>query len=189
MAIFVLSDLLFTVVSIVVSPASSQTGTARPLGTIPAHEAELALAGLALGVLALGIYGKAGVPVALLLPAMTILLDLDHLPAFLGVAQPIRPAHSLIFLAVVVVATSVALRRLDFGVVALSAFAGHMAIDTGVIPAFSPLSFQDFSLAPYRLTSLVTAVLLAFIAGYLMRRSLPRPPGAEHLLRGSKGGS
>ncbi len=140
------------------------------MSAIPIHEIELAAAGLVLGLVALGVYGKGGVSVSLLLPALVILLDLDHFPSFFGIAQPIRPAHSLVFLAIDMTITTLILRRIDFGLIVMSAFAGHLGVDSGLIPPFSPFSFQYVQLEQLHLPLLALSVASSFAAGYLMRK-------------------
>jgi hypothetical protein len=162
--------LAFTAVSLLASPQAANIGSARPFSTIPTHEIELLAAGVILGVLALAAFGRGGVATALLLPALVVLLDLDHLPSFLGIAQPIRPAHSLVFLFADVVITTIILMRFDFSLIAVSAFTGHLGIDTGLVPPFSPFSFQYFQLDPYRVPLIVASAFFAFAAGYIMRR-------------------
>lgn len=169
-AVFTLLVLAFTVVALVVSSPSSRIGAARPLEAIPLHEVELGAAALVLGVLALGVYGRGGFAAPTLLVGLVILLDLDHFPSFLGIAQPIRPAHSFVFIAVDVAATAIILRRMDFGLIAMSAFSAHLGIDDGIFPPFSPVSFQYAQLDPIHLPLLVASGVLAFAAGYLMRR-------------------
>jgi hypothetical protein len=166
--------IFFTLLSLLISLPSAKIGTARPFGEIPVHEIELGAVGVLFGAVALGIYGRGGAPVALMLPAEAILLDLDHLPAFLGISQPIRPAHSVVFLAVDAVLTAIVLRRLDFSLIAMSAFAGHLGIDAGLLPPFSPLSFDYINVDPYRVPLLTISVLMAFAAGYLLRKNRRR---------------
>jgi len=172
--IFVLLALLFTLISLLISPPSTQVGSARPFGEIPIHEVELGGLGALLGAVALGIYGQGGAVVALMLPALSILVDLDHLPSFLGIAQPIRPAHSIFFLVADIALTAIVLRRMDFSLIAMSAFAGHLGIDTGLAPPLSPISFDYVQLDPYRVPLLVISTITAFAAGYLLRRSRRR---------------
>ena len=168
--LFIALDLIFTVLALLTAPASANIGTARAMSTVPFHELELGVAGLVLGVVAVWIYGRGGAAPALLLPSLVILLDLDHTPALLGLAQPIRPAHSLLFLALDVTITTIILRRVDFGLLVVSAFSGHIGVDTGVIPPYSPVSFQYVGIAPYHALMLAISVLAAFSAGYFMRR-------------------
>jgi hypothetical protein len=167
---FVALVLVFTAVSLVVSSPDDQVGVARGLSDIPIRELELGAAGTLLGVLALGIYGRGGIAVALLLPALVILVDLDHLPSFLGIAQPIRPAASLVFLTVDVALTTTILRRVDFGLVVMSAFTGHLGLETGLIPPFSPFSFSYYEVNAYSIPLITISAILAFTAGHMMRR-------------------
>lgn len=162
--------LLFTAVSVRLAPPSVDVGGARPVETIPPHLLELGGFGALLGVAALWVYGRGGVWVALLLPAMVVLLDLDHLPVFLGIAQPIRPAHSVVFLAADLTITTIILRRFDFNLIVVSAFLGHMGVDAGLFPPFSPFSFDYYQLDQYRLPLIVGSALLALAAGFLWRR-------------------
>jgi len=92
------------------------------------------------------------------------------LPSFLGVAQPIRPAHSLVFLTMDVAITTIILRRVEFGLVAMSAFTGHLGVDTGLIPPFSPFSFLYLDLSEYHIPLITSSIFLALTAGYLMRK-------------------
>ena len=170
LAVYVALVLAFTVVSLLVSPLSSQVGSARPLGTIPLHEVELGGLGLALGAVALGVYGRGGAGAAVLFPSLVVLLDLDHLPAFIGLSQPIRPAHSVLFLILDVAMTAIVLRRVDAGLLVMSAFTGHLSVDTGTLPPLSPISFQYFQFDSIRLPLAVLSVVLALAAGALMRR-------------------
>ena len=175
-------DLFFTAVSLFLAPAASQVGTARPTDTILGHELEMAGLGVALGVGAAALYGRRGLPLGLLAVLSIVLLDLDHVPAFIGLAQPIRPAHSIFFIMLVLGMVAVAVRRLDVGLVVLSAFLGHLAVDSGVVPPLSPFSFAFASIDPYRGLFLAAAVLTALLAGLLVRRSAGRGTGERAAL-------
>ena len=115
-------------------------------------------------------YGRRGLPMVLLVPALTVLLDLDHLPAYLGFIQPIRPAHSVIFLVAAVALAAIEIRRLDVALVVLSAIVGHLGIDTGLFPLLAPVSYDYFQFDPYRVWLLGGAGLVAIIAGVMVRR-------------------
>ena len=108
--------------------------------------------------------------------AFVPLLDLDHLPSVLGVEQPIRPAHSLGFLAIgLVVLYFVAARgRPEIPVIAASAFLAHIASDTGLFAFYVPVSFNYVSLNEFRIPFALGAVGLAILAGYLKSRRLKR---------------
>lgn len=170
-AIFVGIDLLFTAVSLFLAPAATQIGGVRPTDTIPAHELAMVGLGVVLGAGAAAFYGRRGLPLVLLTVALIVLLDLDHIPAYMGMAQPIRPAHSVVFIILVLGLIGATVRRLDVSLVVLSAFLGHLAVDSGIVPPLSPFSFEYASIDPYRALFLVGAVLAALGAGFLVRRS------------------
>jgi hypothetical protein len=170
LAIFTVLVLLITGVSVLVGSPDVKVGSPRPLDTVPVHLLELAGFGIVLGIPVLGIYGRKGIGLAVLIPAMVVLLDLDHLPVFLGIAQPIRPAHSLVFLIGDMVATTIVLRRLDFNLIIMSAFAGHLSVDTGLLPPLAPLSFQYVQLDQYRIPLVLSSMILAILVGYVLRR-------------------
>ena len=168
--LFCLVVLAFTAAGVVSAPSAEQIGITRPLGSIPPHLAELAGFGLMLGGASALVYGRKGIPLVILVPVLTVSLDLDHLPAYLGFAQPIRPAHSFVFIAVMLVIMATTIKRPEFELVTLSAVLGHLGIDTGLFPPFSPLSFYYASLDPYRIAFLIGAGGAALAAGYLLRR-------------------
>jgi hypothetical protein len=162
--------LVFTAVSLVVSPQQAQIGRFRPIATIPAHLIVLILLGAALGVVSSIVARKPGFTFLVLFPVLVVLTDIDHLPSMLDIAQPIRPAHSFIFVALAVVVTAMVIRRPDIEAIVLSAFLAHLSADTGLFPPFSPVSFQYYSLASYSLTFLTASVVFALLAGFLKRR-------------------
>lgn len=170
LAIFTVLVLLITGISVLVGSPDVKVGSPRPLDTVPVHLLELAGFGIVLGIPILGICGRKGIGLAVLIPAMVVLLDLDHLPVFLGIAQPIRPAHSLVFLVTDMAATTIILRRLDFNLIIMSAFAGHLSVDTGLLPPLAPFSFQYIQLDQYRLPLVISSMILAILAGYIWRR-------------------
>jgi hypothetical protein len=160
--------LLFAVVSLYASPPASQTGTLRALPTIPSHVLELVGGGVVLGLLVYAISRR--LDFVLLIPSVVVLTDLDHLPAALGLAQPIRPAHSIIFIVTAFILVATIIKRLDLSFAVMSGFFIHLSIDTGQFPPFSPLSFDYYRLGNYLGIFLVLAVASALAAGYLGRR-------------------
>lgn len=166
--------LCFTVLGVLIAPQQAQVGKTRPEITIPSHLVELAGVGALLGAGAAIFYGRRGLPLVLLTPTLTVLLDLDHLPAYLGIAQPIRPAHSLIFIVVVLILTTIVIRRPDFDLVVLSAVMGHMGVDTGFFAPLAPFTFDYVSLDSYRLLLIIGAGVAALAAGILVRRGTMR---------------
>ena len=167
--IYALVVLAFTLLGMLLSPQAAQVGGTRPDETIPGHVAELGLFGLLLGIMFVGIAGKRALPLVVATPIMTVLLDADHLPAYLGYAQPIRPAHSLIFLVVVLAIVATTIKALDMDLIVLSAFLGHLAIDSGQFAPFSPISFAYFQLDPFRISFGVCALLCTVAAGLVLR--------------------
>jgi hypothetical protein len=162
--------LAFTGLGILIGPQEAQVGGTRPGDTIPGHLVELAAFGLLLGLGCMVIYGKKGIPLVFLTSILTVLLDIDHLPAYMGLAEPIRPAHSLVFIIVALAATAVTIKAFDIDLIVVSAFMGHMAVDTGLFAPFSPISFDYVQLDPYRLPFALGAILCALAAGVILRR-------------------
>ncbi|HYC11591.1 MAG TPA: hypothetical protein VEC02_02895 [Nitrososphaerales archaeon] len=162
--------LAFTVIGMAVAPPDAQVGAARPANDIPVHLSELLAFGLLLGAMSAVIGGIRGLPLVILAPMLVVLLDLDHLPAYIGLAQPIRPAHSFVFIAVAVVCTAIVLRRLDLELALLSAFTGHLAVDEGLFAPFSPLSYGYVLLDQYRLPLIACSLAAALLSGYFLRR-------------------
>jgi hypothetical protein len=114
---------------------------------------------------------KLDLGLVILVPALVVLTDLDHLPAFLGLAQPIRPAHSIIFILCTVALMATVIRKPDVEFASLSAFFAHLSVDTGVFPAFSPVSFQYYDIGEFRILALLAAVAFALAAGLAMRHN------------------
>lgn len=161
--------LVFTLLGVIFGPTAAQVGSTRPDDTIPGHVLELAGFGLLLGLGCLAVYGMKGLPFVFLTLVLTPLLDIDHIPIYIGYAQTIRPAHSLVFIVVVLAITAVTIGGLDLELVIVSAFMGHLAVDTGIFAPLSPLSFQYIQLDPYRPAFAVGAMLCALAAGAVMR--------------------
>ena len=169
LVLYLVLILLFTGLGILFAPSSAQVGSTRPEDTIPEHLLALTGFGLLLGIGGMLIYGRKGLPLVVLTPVLTVGLDLDHLPAYLGYSQTIRPAHSLVFFAAALVLTAIMIKAPDMELVVASAFMGHMAVDTGLFAPFSPISFQYFPLGPYRLAFAGGALLCALGAGAILR--------------------
>jgi hypothetical protein len=164
--LFSLLVLAFTVIAMYASPASSQTGTFRALDEIPDHVLLLAAGGVALGLLTTLVFRRLDLTIIVVIPAYVVLLDLDHLPSALGLAQPVRPAHSFVFLVVAFVLMATVIRRIDLSFAVMSAFFAHVGIDTGIFAPFSPLSFSYYSLSEYDWAFYVLAVASALATGY-----------------------
>lgn len=169
--IYVGIALIFTGLGIAFGPSAAQVGATRPTDTIPSHLAALAGFGLILGILGMIIYGRRALHLVFLMPALTVLLDIDHLPIYLGYAETIRPAHSVVFIITALAVTAITIKALDIELVMASAFMGHLAVDTGIFAPFSPLSFSYIQLAPFRLPLALGAVAAALAAGVVLRRA------------------
>lgn len=174
-AIYILLVTAFTLGSLVLGSPEVNVGGIRPAGTIPLHLLELGLTGALLGVVSSLLYGRRQIATVFLLPILVVALDLDHLPIYLGAAQPIRPAHSLLFLLADVAVTALVVRKPGFSLLGASAFLGHLAADTGIFPALSPVSFEYFPLQPLQVPLAVGSLLLALLAGLLLRRAQNLP--------------
>lgn len=181
--IFVFMVFLFTLMGVLLAPAQAKTGSTRTSGTIPTHVEALAGFGLLLGGLAALLYGREGFHLVILIPSLTVLLDLDHIPIYLGIAQTIRPAHSIPFIILTVTITAITVKRLDIDMAILSAFMGHLGIDTGQFAPFSPITFSYIQLDPYRGAFLIAAGAAAALAGVVIRarrrRGLPHHSVAD----------
>jgi hypothetical protein len=167
-ALYVSLVLIFTVISIYSSPQASETGTFRALSAIPPHVLALVAGGTVLGLLAFAIFRR--LDLVLLIPSVVVLTDLDHLPSALGIAQPIRPAHSIVFIVTAFVLVATIIRRLDLSFAVMSGFFIHLSIDTGQFPPFSPLSFNYYTLGNYQTVFVGLALASGLLAGYLGKR-------------------
>ncbi|MDA4127880.1 MAG: hypothetical protein OK422_00210 [Thaumarchaeota archaeon] len=169
-AVFIAVALAFTMVSVLTSDIHFKIGIFRPLSAIPPHLAALAGVGLAVGIVACLFSMRFSLKLILLSIVLTLLFDLDHLPSAVGIAQPIRPAHSLLFLGIVILAELVILRK-PLGTAALigAAFLGHIATDSGVFPLLYPFSLHYFQLGSTYPWLYLAAFVLAAMAGVLTR--------------------
>ena len=163
--------LLSTLVSLYTSPQYTRTGTFRSIPTIPFRVLILALLGLGLGLTVSVAQRKLDVGLAILVPSLVVLTNLDHLPAYLGLAQPTRPAHSVIFIIWTVALMATVIRKTGVELASLSAFFAHLSVDTGLFPPFSHVSFQYYDLGEFRIPFLLAAVAFALAAGLAMKHS------------------
>ncbi|MGH2638519.1 MAG: hypothetical protein ACRDF4_04455 [Rhabdochlamydiaceae bacterium] len=166
---FVAIDLALTLIFFGFSSASAHVGTLRPEATIAPKVLELAAVGAGVGLIASLASRAFDFSFVTFGAAFMVLLDLDHLPSVFGIDQPIRPAHSLAFLAItVVVLYFIAGRsRPEVPVIATATFMAHIASDTGVFAFYAPISFSYISLNEFRVPLAIGAVCFAIIAGYL----------------------
>lgn len=95
----------------------------------------------------------------------------------MGLAQPIRPTHSVIFIASAVILVAIIIRRADMEAAIMSGFFAHLAIDTGLFLAFSPVDFTYYDLSSYQSLFIVAAVVCAVAAGFFAsKRRGPAEP-------------
>ncbi len=163
---------IFTGASLLVSSSEVRIGTFRPLTEIPVHEIALLAVSLTISAFALIANRKFDFSLLLLPPVFVIFLDIDHLPSALGMTQPIRPAHSIFFIAVFSLLLFLVLRKpFSFSVLSVSSFAGHLSVDNGVFALLAPFSFKYYSIASFKPELLILSLSLAVIAGYLHAKS------------------
>jgi hypothetical protein len=175
--VFLAVDLGLTLVFFGISSPSVHIGTLRPVATIPLKLLELAGAGLAVGLVASLLAKRIDLGLITLAVAFTGLLDIDHLPSLFGVEQPIRPAHSIAFLAITLVGLGLVARgRYDIQAIFVASFFAHMASDSGVFAFFAPISFNYFSIQDYRIPLALGSVAFALLAGHLNLKLRPRVP-------------
>jgi hypothetical protein len=171
-ALIVAIDLVLTLIFFAVSAGPARIGTLRPLDTIPSKGLELILVGAGVGLAACISARRFDPSLLALAIAFVVLLDVDHLPSVFGVEQPIRPAHSFAFLAVEAVALGLAFRRRpELILLAVAAFFGHVAGDTGIFALYAPFSFGYSSIDAYRVPFGVIAAVFGLGAGAVSRRT------------------
>lgn len=174
-AVIVALDLAITVIFFALSGASARIGTLRPVSTIPAKGLELVLVGAAVGLVACVTEWRVDLSVLTLAVAFVGLIDADHLPSALGIAQPIRPAHTFAFLALEVVVLAAAFRgRPELPLLAVAAWFGHVAGDTGEFALFAPFSFAYSSLGDFRVVFAIIAAVFALATGFVVKRRKTR---------------
>jgi hypothetical protein len=172
-ALIVAIDAVVTLIFFGLSAGPARVGTLRPLGTIPPKVLELVLVGAGVGLAASVGARRLDFTLLALAMAFVALLDIDHLPSFFGIGQPIRPAHSFAFLAVEVSALGLAFRkRPELALLAVSAFFGHVAGDSGIFALFAPFSFDYSSIDAYKVPFGMVAVVFALAAGYVGRHRI-----------------
>ena len=169
-AVYALLVVAFTILGVAFAPIGAQVGGARPLGSIPLHLILLVAFGAAMSTATMLAAGRLDLPLALSIPAAVVLTDLDHIPSFLGLQQPIRPAHSLVFAAVAFATIAMALRNPALGAATLSGFFAHLSVDSGLFPPFAPLSFSYYDLSQLKVAMAALSLVLAVCAGLFARR-------------------
>jgi hypothetical protein len=173
--VFLVINLGVTLLSILLSSPTAQIGSLRPLGTILPKLGELAFVGVGLGFVSSITRQHLDLVLISLSAAFVALMDLDHLPSVFGLAEPIRPAHSIGFFFLIVAALSVFIKKQpEVELTFAASFFGHLAADTGIYAPLAPLSFEYVPLEGYMLPFAVGAVVFALIAGLVRRRKQER---------------
>jgi hypothetical protein len=179
-AVILVLDLAVTVAFFGVSEASVRIGTLRSVSTLPAKALELVLVGAGVGTLACVAERRLDVSLLTLAVAFVALIDVDHLPSVFGIAQPIRPTHTLAFLTVeVFVLWATFKSRRELIPLAIAAWFGHNAGDTGVFALFAPFSFAYSPLGLYVAPFAIASAAFALLTGYVSRRR--QEPRSAHL--------
>lgn len=163
-------SLAVTLVSLPLSSSEFKIGVLRPLSTVPLHEFVVVASALVVGVFASFSYRKLALDLTSLSIAIVVLLDIDHLPSFFNIPQPIRPAHSIIVFLLFVAIIFMLGFSADKIAVASSAFAMHIAIDASVFPVFWPLVTAYYSLDSVRYYLLSLSLFLALASGFVKRK-------------------
>ena len=139
------------------------------------HLLQHALTGVIAGVFSGNLTG------ALYVGAFAVLIDFDHLWAFLQFPVIARPDHTISFAVVssLVLGMAFAVRRKFNAPLALLTAAGvvsHLALDStrlhSEIPIFAPLVFDDVALGGemYFSIFLIVAIVLSFLSGLILKR-------------------
>ena len=169
--IFVTIDLAFTTIAVQSASPNDAIGSLRPIGSITPKVAQLLTVGAAVAFVPILVLRKVSPELALSALVFTPLLDADHLPVMLGIPQPIRPAHSFVFMVVVASAIYLFIRRLDIALVAVSATMMHLAADSPSFPLISPLSVELYKLGTLEHSALLGgSILIAVTSGYVARK-------------------
>jgi len=108
-----------------------------------------------------------------------ILLDLDHLPSFIEIDQPIRPAHSFILLLISLGAIlAFENGRYATSLTVTSSFLGHLGADSPLFPLFAPISSELYSFGnvtsismTISMTLVLVSIVLAFLSGRIHQRA------------------
>ncbi|MEM3638096.1 MAG: hypothetical protein QXX17_03325 [Conexivisphaerales archaeon] len=176
-AMYLALNLVILVVTSLVAQPSVKIGTLRPVDTIPVKIMELVSVGIVLGIITSLSEKKFDLKVIALATVFVVLLDLDHLPSLFNVQEPIRPDHTLLFLATSSVILYLTGRSsIEVPLISASSFLAHIASDNGIFGLFAPFSFQYVTLNEYDPYLYAGAVILAVIAGRAKVRRLRERP-------------
>lgn len=163
-AIFYAVNLSLTILAQTVAPPFERS---PPMALLPENVlldgASHAALGFLLGCLTLD-------PALMVLTTLfSVSIDIDHIFQLLRVSFLPRPAHSLVFLTVLVGFLWFKYKRLDLAFASTSAFLGHIALDLSVFPLFSPIYFHYFTV-PGWTDAVFILVAAALNAAYTFQR-------------------
>ncbi len=169
--IYIVINLLFTTLGVILYEPELPIGIFRGLLNIPLKASQLVGFGILLGLLVSLGQRKASLKSITYPIFFLILLDLDHLPSFFDIAQLIRPAHSLIFIAAFMVVIYLLYERsFAIPIISLSAFIGALGLDKPLFPLLFPLSTELFSYSLYvSILLILFSLVLAWIGGMLSK--------------------
>ncbi len=129
--IFVGLVLMFTFLGVSSYNPSEPLGTFRRFSSLLPKAIQLLAFGALLSIVTTAARRKMSLSTLSYPLLFLILLDLDHLPSFFEIDQPIRPAHSLIFLLISLVAiVAFEKGKVATSVTLASSFLGHLGSDS-----------------------------------------------------------
>ena len=170
--IFAMLNLIFTLVGVAIATPGEAIGGLRAVNSILPKLLQLVSVGLVVGISSIVVLRKFNLELALSGIILTPLLDIDHLPTIFGVPQPIRPAHSFLFMIVVSLTVYMALKRVDLSLMTISASMVHLGADTSLFPLLSPLTLELYAMDELGHVGLfAVAVGTAILAGYAASRA------------------
>lgn len=173
--VFVFSSVTITItlLGVILVPPNEAQGVLRPISEIPLKALLLLMLGLILGTVPSLTTHRLNLSFIVSGGILTLLLDLDHLPTVFQIPQPIRPAHSIVFLIAVSVLVYLSTRKASLTVLTGSAFFAHLGSDKAFFPLLSPFIFDITEFSPEVSYSLVlVAFALALITGLLEKKQL-----------------
>ncbi len=171
--IFVVLVLTFTFLAVSTYNASEPLGTLRRFSSLLPKVFQLVAFGGLLSIVATIGMKRVRSNILVYPPLFLILLDLDHLPSLFGIDQPIRPAHSLIFLLISLIAIfAFESRRPAIPLTLMSSFLGHLGVDSPLFPLFAPISSELYSFSTIiSMTLVLSSIILAMISGRMYQRA------------------
>lgn len=171
-------NMAITWLGVVLVPPAEAQGVLRPIDAIPLKVILLLLLGTSIGATACLAARQLKPSFAASGAILTLFLDLDHLPSLFLIPQPIRPAHSIIFLATTLPLVFLSTRKASLTLLTAATFFAHLGADKPFFPLLSPLLF-DLTTFGIEVSFILVflAYLLALGAGMLERWQFPPSHG------------